>query len=46
MTLSEPNQEQVIELPESGRPLTELLQEHGIAPESLLGPGAQAPQPG
>ena len=46
MTLSEPNQEQVIELPESGRPLTELLQELGIAPESLLGPGAQAPQPG
>ena len=46
MTLSEPNQEQVIELPESGRPLTELLQELGIAPESLLGPGAQAPQAG
>ncbi len=45
-TLSEPNQPQSIELPDSGRPLPELLDELGIPPEALLGPGAQAPQTG
>lgn len=45
-TLSEPKQEQPIELPESGQPLPELLDRLGIPPEALLGPGAQAPQPG
>lgn len=46
MTLDAPNEEVAIESPGEGRPITELLRALGIAPEALLGPGFEVPEPG
>jgi hypothetical protein len=46
MTLGAPNEEVSIESPGPGSPISDLLRNFGIAPESLLGPGFEAPAPG
>lgn len=46
MTLAAPNEEVSIENPGPGSPLSDLLRNLGIPPESLLGPGFEAPAPG
>lgn len=46
MILEDPNEPVEIEGRDSGRPISELLSELGIPPESLLGPGFAVPEPG
>lgn len=46
MTLAAPNEQVSIESPGPGSPISDLLRNFGIAPESLLGPGFEAPAPG
>jgi hypothetical protein len=46
MELAEPNEPVEIEGPAEARPIDELLQQLGIPPEALLGPGFAAPTPG
>jgi hypothetical protein len=46
MLLEDPNEPVEIEGRDSGRPISELLSELGIPPESLLGPGFAVPEPG
>jgi hypothetical protein len=46
MELSQPNEPVEIQGPAEARPIGELLQQLGIPPESLLGPGFDQPAPG